>query len=164
MDRLDVILAPTALIDEPESTHPACGTVRQSADLPATETGIVRVENSYCRPRDRHRPVREGGSLSAPARTEWTHHVPSEITPLLAGIGGRNTYEPGRETVSMTTWTISYTVEPTDQSDTFTVENGSMSNGVAHRYVKDHLLRTDDELPDDVSRSDISVNYEPIIE
>lgn len=64
----------------------------------------------------------------------------------------------------MTTWTVSYTVEPTNQSDTFTVENDSMSNGIAHRYVRDHLLRTGDEIPDGVSRPDITVTYEPIID
>jgi hypothetical protein len=64
----------------------------------------------------------------------------------------------------MTRWIISYTVEPTDQSGTFTVENESMSTGVAHRYVVDHVLRTGDVAPDAFDHTDITVSYEPDIE
>lgn len=64
----------------------------------------------------------------------------------------------------MTKWIITYTVEPTDQSGTVTVENDSMSTGIAQRYVTDYLLRTGDVAPDAFAASDIAVSYEPDIE
>jgi hypothetical protein len=64
----------------------------------------------------------------------------------------------------MTRWIISYTVEATDQSGTFTVANDSMSTGVAPRYAADHVLRTDEVAPDAFNRTDITVSYEPNIE
>jgi hypothetical protein len=42
----------------------------------------------------------------------------------------------------MTRWILSYTVEATNQSGAFTVENDSMSRGIAQRYAADHVLRT----------------------
>lgn len=48
----------------------------------------------------------------------------------------------------MTRWIVTYTVESTDQSGTVTVENESMSAGIAQRYVADHLLRTGEVAPE----------------
>ena len=64
----------------------------------------------------------------------------------------------------MTTWNITYTVEPTNHNGTVTVENESMSKGVAQRYAVDDLLRTSDIAPDAFDRTDITVSYEPDIE
>lgn len=63
----------------------------------------------------------------------------------------------------MTTWIISYTAEATNQSGTVTVENDSMSTGIAQRYVANHLLRTEEVAPDAFAANDITVNYEPDI-
>jgi hypothetical protein len=64
----------------------------------------------------------------------------------------------------MVRWIITYTVDAIDQSGTVTVENDSMSTGIAQRSVADHLLRTGDVAPDAFTPSDITVSYEPDID
>lgn len=64
----------------------------------------------------------------------------------------------------MTKWTISYTVESTGQSDTFTVENGSMSVPTAKRYTMNRLLQMSDVPPDAFTEDDITVSYDPDID
>jgi hypothetical protein len=64
----------------------------------------------------------------------------------------------------MTEWDITYTVEPTNHNGTFTVENDSMSRGIAQRYVVDHVLRTSNVALDAFDQTDITVSYEPNID
>jgi hypothetical protein len=56
------------------------------------------------------------------------------------------------------------TVEATSQSGTVTVENESMSTGIAHRYAADHVLRTGERVPDAFDPADMTVSHEPDIE
>lgn len=62
----------------------------------------------------------------------------------------------------MTTWTISYTVESTDQSGTVMVDTESMSVPTAKRYTMNQLLQTTDVPPDAFTASDMTISYDPI--
>lgn len=87
---------------------------------------------------------------------------PQQIQKTAATRGGGVERTGGHR--PMTRWIINYTVSGIDQSGTVTVENNSMSKGVAQRYVADHLLKTGDVAPNAFVANDIAVRYEPDID